>query len=73
MNCGKSGIDTRQDIEIMKHLAVKPDILFWKYFFNDIEGAMSERKINYELRPMYDVAGITKLYVLNSFVFNYLY
>jgi hypothetical protein len=73
LNCGKSGIDTRQDIEIMKHLAVKPEILFWQYFFNDIEGAMSERKINYELRPMSDVAGISKFFVMNSFAFNYLY
>lgn len=73
-NLGVCGSDTRDEFKRLKEFPLKPDVLVWQYFGNDMEGVLKANKIDPPgCKPYQDVPGFLEPLVLNSYFFNYIY
>ncbi|MFN8260530.1 MAG: SGNH/GDSL hydrolase family protein [Chitinophagales bacterium] len=72
-NLGINGIGTQKELDILKSAPVKPAIVFWQYFFNDIDELLLAYDYAFSFTPYREnnvwIRKITK----GSFFFNYLY
>lgn len=72
-NLGLNGIGTKKERDLLTLAPVKPDIVFWQYFSNDIDELLPEFGYQYSFTPYSDLNSINQKIVKGSFFINYLY
>ncbi|HXB41830.1 MAG TPA: SGNH/GDSL hydrolase family protein [Bacteroidia bacterium] len=73
-NLGVSGSDTRDEFKRLQSFPMKPDVVIWQYFGNDIEGVLKANNVNPpEFKPYEDVPEFLSPLVDNSYFFNFVY
>lgn len=72
-NLGINGIGTLQETKILTFAPIKPNIVFWQYFSNDIDELLQKYGYSYSFNLYNDVNSIIRKIVKSSFLFNYVY
>jgi hypothetical protein len=73
-NLGQSGSALTEQIEAMKSAPFLPDIIVWQFFFNDIDDICYELGFPYpSLDPYGKLNLVTKFFVKNSYLANFIY
>lgn len=73
-NLGVCGSDSRDEFKRLKEFPLRPDVLVWQYFGNDMEGVLKANNINSPgFKPYDDMPGFMEPLVLNSYFFNFVY
>lgn len=72
-NLGVNGLGTKKETEILTLAPIKPSIVFWQYFFNDIDELLPIYKYNFSFTPYNDISSLVQKVVKGSFFFNYIY
>lgn len=73
-NIASCGSDTKDAFNRLLRYPLKPDILVFQYFINDIEGAATSRGKKFAgFKPYQNVNKALKPFIKYSYLFNYIY
>jgi hypothetical protein len=72
-NLGVNGIGTKKEIDFLTLAPIKPNIVFWQYFSNDIDELLPKYGYHFSFEPYNDVNSIIQKIVKSSFLFNYIF
>ena len=74
LNLGSSGSDTRSQLRNLQAYPLEPDLVILQYFGNDIEGVAADYGLTFDAYPSYyDKSAVTRFFIENSFLVNFLY
>ena len=72
-NLGVNGIGTKKETDILTLAPIKPNVVFWQYFSNDIDELLTKYGYKFSFTPYNDINTFVQKIVRGSFFFNYIY